>query len=294
MKPTLTSPVFGNATTDRQTLVGGRDAFTLIELLLVVGVVVILIGILLPILSQARNVAKDTACLANHRQFGIAFGAYVADFRQFPIADAESPQRNRTSWAGVDWYLEDADTPGYLLDNRPMNPYLGVRAQHEGGFGIFRCPRDNSMRYTGTDERIDWEEDFGFQSYAEDQNESVYVILGTSYAANEWMWVHPQSEVGFGFYPWPYYKRDMEPDDVLVNASQFVLVTGYGVDRAGRLNSDQRMANRVAYGWWHGYETGQMTFLDGSARQHQMGGIMTRDYCYWSNPDVQWRYGHRP
>jgi hypothetical protein len=150
------------------------------------------------------------------------------------------------------------------------------------------------MRYTLSDRRIDWEDEFGYQSTAEDVNESVYAILGTSYAANEWIWVHPQSEDGYGDSPYPYLKADMTPDDVLVSPSRFILVMDYGADLPGRYRQGVIYNSDFAYGWWHGKYIGMCTFLDGSARREELDGITTNRYTYYSNPDVQWRGGVRP
>src|SRR5262245_25572318 len=61
---------------------GSRQrGFTLIELLVVVSVIAMLIAILLPALSRAREAGRFAVCLSNLRQVGIGLQGYLNEFR---------------------------------------------------------------------------------------------------------------------------------------------------------------------------------------------------------------------
>lgn len=79
-----------------------RDGFTLVELLVVIGIIAVVMAILLPSLSRARETAKRIKCLSNMRQLGAAVMAYTVDNEgHFPRLGSWHPQGQPGSYTGL-------------------------------------------------------------------------------------------------------------------------------------------------------------------------------------------------
>jgi prepilin-type processing-associated H-X9-DG protein/prepilin-type N-terminal cleavage/methylation domain-containing protein len=81
-----------------------RVGFTLVELLVVIGIIAILVGILLPTLGRARASARSLACQANLRSLGQAIQLYVvANKQSLPWGEYESTPPN--GMYNTRWYM---------------------------------------------------------------------------------------------------------------------------------------------------------------------------------------------
>jgi prepilin-type N-terminal cleavage/methylation domain-containing protein/prepilin-type processing-associated H-X9-DG protein len=120
-----------------------RAGFTLVELLVVIGIIALLIAILLPALGRARENANRVACFSNLRQLGVAFIMYTGDNRGwFPYCAAlgESDPLTGSPWRSEDWIYWQAPR-----DRRSskISPYLNGFPEK-----VLTCPADDPTIHT--------------------------------------------------------------------------------------------------------------------------------------------------
>ena len=112
--------------------------FTLVELLVVIGIIALLISILLPTLGKAREAAKVAQCLSNIRQMGMAFQMYANEYKDsVPLAHVSS-----SWWQGYSVWI-GTTTAG---DKGPLYPFY-ERGYFKQPQALY-CPSQYDVRYT--------------------------------------------------------------------------------------------------------------------------------------------------
>lgn len=121
---------------DRPTLRPSLRAFTLVELLVVIGIIALLIGILMPALSAMQREGRKTVCKSNLRQLGLAVRLYTDQnknkYPKSPSLPSVNPYNLPTVMQRLSSFIS-ATIPQNQIDNA------------EGVMVVFRCPADNEV-----------------------------------------------------------------------------------------------------------------------------------------------------
>lgn len=138
-----------------------RAAFTLIELLTVIGIIAILAALLFPVFATARGKAREITCISNLRQIGLAIRMYAQDYDEFyPWAVDPTDKYTPIIWSPHPEF--QAQIPFMPFMHEVLQPY--VRSKE-----IFHCPADTG--YTMED----------FNGTPLDATPSSFGKFGTSY-----------------------------------------------------------------------------------------------------------------
>jgi prepilin-type N-terminal cleavage/methylation domain-containing protein len=126
----------------------GERGFTLIELLVVIAIIAILASLLFPVLSKAREAAKDRKCVSNLKQIAYGFHIYGMDWDgRFPAALDISDYKDPTLWlGGGPAGIPDAtETVTALRIKKWILPAAMI--QYISSKAVWECPSDVGVNF---------------------------------------------------------------------------------------------------------------------------------------------------
>jgi prepilin-type N-terminal cleavage/methylation domain-containing protein/prepilin-type processing-associated H-X9-DG protein len=219
-----------------------RNGFTLVELLVVIGIIALLISILLPALNRAREAANTIVCKSNMKQLANGFFYYANDNKgYFPPLKEDIKLGTIFTWEGIrytidtwgdQYWINYIGTP-YISKaffgphNMPNVTNLPPAAQNRMNEMAAKTPIWGCTKWRGTKQGGTW-----------DAIEGPYTDGKVSTFEN-----------GYAMNPYPFYKASTPTSDTnpAVNGALNAWATQFGADGSGNPAPPQRRYKQTEY-----------------------------------------------
>jgi len=259
-----------------------RSAFTLIELLMSIAIISVLIGILLPALSGAKETANVALCLSNFSTLTKTAEMYMEDLnkRTLPWYVADFGFRgintvSEYSFGGFQHTTPSPDPRFSMLDTmllktseRPFNKYIAKGADGTSPIKTYICPSDKSWITPLVGDTLP-------ESLSPTDAYSSWQVQGNSFAIN-WYWLNGPPWYGEESWYGNLAAFSLTGEKMLSRkcggeAAKFVLFTESCMNyfmydarpRSG--NYGESRLQKLGPGWHRKFSTYSLGFLDGHA-----------------------------
>lgn len=181
MKTPATTP-----TPDRRTIRTAKG-FTLIELLVVISIIALLIGILLPSLASARELARAISCSSQMRQLAMAAEIYADESKdRYPQRKAAAKTPPRPEWPGQ--LVRTYQVPEMLICPSDADPTVSTVGPDDPDQRSYMFNGFNDFDY---DDEVDWDDGTSdtAMNRAEIKQPTVLAMFGEKEQGGNSLWV---------------------------------------------------------------------------------------------------------
>ncbi|HWL94363.1 MAG TPA: DUF1559 domain-containing protein [Phycisphaerae bacterium] len=253
-----------------------KRAFTLIELLVVIAIIALLISILLPALSKAREEGKRLVCMNNMKEIGVAMFLYRETSDNLPWTYVHDVEPDGTleyypgtgilssySWGGMKAPLpwpgdENGDWALIPAELRPFNKILAPGVQGNQPVKIMQCPGDRSAVSPTVGQG---QPDLGIE-----QSRSSWQAFGNSYSIN-WAFTDHEPNFNFTIENLLMAGKQICAEVVGGSAAEFAIMWENQVDQLF-VDAEPTGGGRLGDGWHRRFSNHTFLYLDGHV-QHR-------------------------